>query len=379
MTQSKLPNVGTTIFAVMSGLAEEHGAINLSQGFPDFSPSEKLISMVNRYMERGYNQYSPPMGHPKLRQAISQKTENDYGVYFDPDKEITVTSGATEALFCAITAFTNPGDEIIIFEPAYDSYVPAIELSGGIPVPIELSYPDFSVDWDQVKQKISAKTKMLIINNPHNPTGAILDEADLNTLAEIAESNDLKVISDEVYEHIVFDGKTHQTVLGNESLRARSLFIASLGKTFHATGWKVGYCIAPEELSREFRKIHQFVTFCTHTPTQLGYADFIQNRKEYLDLPTYYEKRRNKFLSLIKGSRFEWSPAGGTYFQLLSYKGISEEKDVDFAKKLTVENGIASIPISVFFSSRKDEKVLRFCFAKKDETLERAAEIICQI
>ncbi len=379
MIQSKLPNVGTTIFAVMSGLAEENGAINLSQGFPDFNPSEKLISMINRYMERGFNQYSPPTGHPKFRQAISQKTENDYGVYCDPEKEITVTSGATEALFCAITAFVNPGDEVIIFEPAYDSYVPVIQLSGGKAVPIELSFPDYKIDWDEVESKVSSKTRMVIINNPHNPTGAILEEDDLKKLEELAEKHDLLVISDEVYEHIVFDGKKHQSVLLHEGLRKRSMFIASLGKTFHATGWKVGYCIAPEEISKEFRKVHQFDTFCTHTPSQLGYADFIQDRKEYLDLHTYYEKRRNKFLSLIKGSRFEVQAAGGTYFQLLSYQNISNEGDLGYAKKLTIENGIASIPISVFYSSGRDENVLRFCFAKKDETLERAAEILCQI
>jgi methionine transaminase len=379
MIQSKMPDVGTTIFAIMSGLAEEHGAINLSQGFPDFNPSEKLIALVNRYMERGYNQYSPPIGHAKLRQAIAEKTEGDYGVYFDSDTEITVTSGATEALFCAIIALIKAGDEVVLFEPAYDSYLPVIRLSGGVGVHIELSYPDYKIDWEEVRSKISAKTRMIILNNPQNPTGNIFDEEDIKTLGEIAEKNDLIVLSDEVYEHIIFDGKKHQSVLLNEGLRKRSLFIASFGKTFHATGWKVGYCIAPPEITQEFRKVHQFNTFCTHTPSQLAYADYILNRKEYLDLPAFYEKRRNKFISLVKNSRFEAVPASGTYFQLLSYKGISDEKDSEFAKKLTIENGIASIPISVFFSSAKDEKVLRFCFAKKDETLERAAEILCQI
>ncbi len=377
--QSKLPDVGTTIFAVMSGLAQQTGAINLSQGFPDFHPSEKLIGLVNRYMERGHNQYCPPIGHPKLRQGIAEKTEADYGVFFDPDKEITVTSGATEALFCAITAFVNPGDEVIVFEPAYDSYIPVIELSGGKGVPIELFYPDYRIDWDELRSRINSKTRMIILNNPHNPTGTIYGREDLEVLANIAEENDLLIISDEVYEHIIFDGNQHQSVLAHERLKQRSLFIASFGKTFHATGWKVGYCIAPENLSKEFRKIHQFNTFCTHTPSQLAYADYVSNKKEYMDLPAFYEKRRNKFLSLIKSSRFEVVPSSGTYFQLLSYRSISDEGDLEFAKRLTIENGIASIPVSVFFSSRRDEKVLRFCFAKKDETLERAAEILCQI
>lgn len=376
---NKLPKVGTTIFAIMSQMAKENDALNLSQGFPDFQTSERLINLVHKHMKNGANQYAPMPGDIKLRERISEKTEQVYGVYYHPESEITVTSGATEALFVAITAITEPGDEIIIFEPAYDSYKPVIELNGGVSVPVRLEAPDFQVNWNAVEEKITERTKGIIFNTPHNPTGTIWSEMDLQRLAEISENKNLWVISDEVYEHIIFDDEKHQSAMLIESLQKRSFIISSFGKTYHNTGWKVGYCVAPEGLSKSFRKIHQFVCFSTHTPSQLAFAEFLQFKNEYLDLPRFYQRRRNKFLDLIKNSKFEFSPSKGTYFQLLSYGHIDDRDDKSYAEYLTKEYKVASIPISVFYSDAYDPKMLRFCFAKSDETLVKAANIICRI
>jgi len=373
-TNTKLPNVGTTIFTVMSALANEYNAINLSQGFPNFPVSEKLISLVNKYMLKGYNQYAPMSGVKELREAISEKTQNLYNVFYHPDDEITVTSGGTEAIFCAISAIVKTGDEVIIFEPAYDCYLPVVELNGGTPVCIQLRYPDYKINWLDVKNKITDKTKLIIINSPHNPTGAVLSENDLLQLSKLVENTNIVIISDEVYEHIIFDNLKHCSLITNENLQKRSFIISSFGKTFHATGWKTGYCVAPKQLTKEFRKIHQFVTFSTFTPLQYALAEFLKSPDNYNYLPIFYEKKRNLFLDSIKNSRFTFVPSKGTYFQNLCYKNISNERDSELAKKLTKEIGVASVPVSAFYYNNLDEKVLRFCFAKDDETLIKAGE-----
>lgn len=383
MTQAnhpdKLSNYGTTIFAIMSGMAQDYDALNLSQGFPDFQPNPKLLKLVTKHMESGGNQYAPMPGLLKLRERISEKTEQIYGTYYNPDTEITVTSGATEALYVAISSITERDDEVIIFEPAYDSYKPVIELNGGKCIPIKLEAPDFKINWLEVQEKINDKTRAIIFNTPHNPTGTIWSKEDLEKLAKLADQNNLWVISDEVYEHIIFDGEEHQSAMLKDSLKDRSFIISSFGKTYHNTGWKVGYCLAPEALMNTFRKIHQFLCFSTHTPSQLAFAEFLQFKNEYLDLPRFYQKRRNKFAELISGSKFEFIPSKGTYFQLLSYAHMDERSDREYAEYLTKEFKIASIPISVFYSDGYDPKMLRFCFAKSDETLEKAADILCRI
>lgn len=377
--KTKLPSVGTTIFTVMSALANEYKAINLSQGFPNFPASEELISLVNKYMKLGFNQYAPMMGVKELREAISEKTTNLYNINYNPDTEITITSGGTEALFSAISAVVQTGDEVIIFEPAYDSYVPAIELNGGVPVYISLKYPDYKIDWNEVKNKITKKTKLIIINTPHNPTGSILEESDLTALANIVKNSNIFLLSDEVYEHIIFDGKKHNSLMTVPELQQRSFIIGSFGKTFHVTGWKTGVCLAPKELTAEFRKTHQFITFCTFTPIQYALADFLKNPANYTGVPSFYEKKRNIFLESIKNSRFTFIPSKGSYFQNLCYSAISNENDYDLALRLTKEIGVASVPISVFYHDKKDEKVLRFCFAKDDETLFRAGEKLSKL
>jgi methionine transaminase len=374
MISSKLPHIGTTIFTVMSKLANEHNAINLSQGFPNFSASEELISLVTSYMKKGNNQYAPMTGVQSLREAIAQKVEELYGVVYHPEKEIIITSGATEALYAAITAVVRPGDEVIVFEPAYDSYVPAIELNGGVPVYISLAPPHFAIDWNAVKQAITPKTKLIIINTPHNPAGSVLSVEDLKQLADIVRSTNIFLLGDEVYEHIVFEGLSHQSLCLLPELQSRSFICGSFGKTFHVTGWKVGYCQAPAELSNEFRKIHQYLTFCTNTPVQLALADFLKNKDNYLSVSSFYEQKRDTFLNAIRNSGFTFEPSKGSYFQNLCYAGLSEEKDTDLAIRLTREIGVASIPVSVFYHNRQDYKILRFCFAKDDETLVRAGE-----
>lgn len=376
MIKSKLPDVGTTIFAIMSKLAVENEAINLSQGFPEFDASTDLLALVNKYLRQNCNQYAPMPGVAELRRKISQKTLELYGAAVDPETEITVTSGATEALFAAITAVVHAGDEVIVVEPAYDSYEPAIRLSGGIPVHVQLRYPEYRVDWNQVQDAITEKTRAILLNSPHNPTGTIFHAEDIAALKQIVADTDIFIISDEVYEHIIFDGHRHESMLRDPELAARSFVISSFGKTYHVTGWKIGYCVAPKELSIEFRRIHQFLTFASHTPTQYALAEHLDNKSAYLDLPAFYQKKRDVFLEAIAGSSFKPLPCEGTYFQMLDYSALSADGDMAFAHWLTVEKRVAAIPPSVFYHGRDDHKVLRFCFAKNDETLLKAGEIL---
>lgn len=376
---SKLPDVGTSIFAVMSGLANEHQAINLSQGFPDFNCPDELIALVTKYMRAGHNQYAPMPGMPALRQKISEKTEKVYGYRPDPDQEITVTSGATEALFAAITAVVKPGDEAVVLEPCYDSYAPAIRLAGGIPVYVPLALPDFRIDWDLLKRSLSRRTRLIIINTPHNPTGAVIPREDLEKLANLTDGTDILVMSDEVYEHMVFDGQQHVSALQLESLRQRAFVVSSFGKTYHTTGWKTGYVVAPPALTAELRKMHQFITFCSVTPLQLAIADYLDNESHYRSLPDFYQTKRDLFCELVKPSRFELVPSAGTYFQLLKYDALSTEHDLDFAKRLTREIGVASVPVSAFYHNKTDHRYLRFCFAKSEETLRQAAERLVKL
>ena len=377
--QSKLPNVGTTIFTEMSALANEYNAINLSQGFPNFKSDQKLMNLVSEAMNSGYNQYAPMAGSLNLRKAISNKIEQLYDVSYHPDSEVTVTAGATQAIYTIISAFIRPDDEVIIFKPAYDCYEPAIEVNGGITKVIQLSAPTYSVDWDEVKQLFSSKTKMIIVNTPHNPSGTILYKEDMLKLQELTKGTNCIVLSDEVYEHIIFDNEPHQSACLFPDLKDRSFIVASFGKTFHNTGWKIGYCCAPKDLMVEFRKVHQFNVFSVHHPSQQGLAEYLQYPNHYLELSKFFQEKRDLFLQLIEGSRFKATPSKGTYFQVLEYSGITNEYDVEFAKHLTKEKGIASIPLSVFNDNNKDDKVLRFCFAKTEETLERAAEILRKI
>ncbi len=372
--KSKLHKTGTTIFAVMSGLANEYGAINLSQGFPDFPVSPELIELINRNMKAGHNQYAPMPGYRPLREVIAAKVQNLYSASYDPDKEITITAGGTQAIYSAITSISKEGDEVIVFEPAYDCYVPAIELNGGIAVQLQLKGSDFHIDWNEVKKMVNQRTRMIMINSPHNPTGAILTAKDMHQLEKITHNRDIVIVSDEVYEHIIFDGYEHQSVMRYPKLAERSFVVFSFGKTFHATGWKTGYCIAPENLMTEFRKVHQFQVFSVNTPIQYALAEYMADANNYSGINTFYQQKRDLFLSLIKGSRFKPLNCSGSYFQLLDYSKISDEKDTDFAIKVTKEYGVAAIPISVFYKNPIEQKVLRFCFAKEDATLEKAAE-----
>ncbi len=377
--ESKLPDVGTTIFSVMSALAQEHNALNLSQGFPDFPVSPELIDRIHYWMKQGANQYAPMPGLPALRQQIAKKCSDAYNHHFDADQHITVTPGGTAALYAAIAAVIRQGEEVIVIEPAYDSYAPAIRLNGGIPIPIGLRKSDFKVDWQKVEAAITDNTRMIIINTPHNPTGSILQQEDLEQLATIIRGKDIFILSDEVYEHIIFDGEPHQSVLAHAELREKSMAVFSFGKTFHATGWKTGYVVAPAYLTKEIRKVHQFMVFSVNTPLQFALADYLQEPKNYQSLPAFYQQKRDLFQQLVKPSRFQIVPCKGTYFQLLSYKQISDLPDTEMAEWLTKEHKLASIPISVFFSDKRQDSVLRFCFAKSDETLQKAAEILCKI
>lgn len=378
--QSKLPQVSTTIFTQMSALAAEHGAINLSQGFPDFSIDEALIDRVTFYMRQGRNQYAPMTGVPQLRHAIAAKIQRLYGYAPDKEQEITVTSGATEALYAVIAALIGPGDEALVLDPAYDSYAPAIQLQGGRPVHVALPYPHFRPNWEAIEKKISPRTRLIITNSPHNPTGSTWNYDDLLQLEELVVKHKLLVLSDEVYQHLVYDGLEHQSVLARPRLRERSAAVFSFGKTFHATGWKAGYVVAPEALSAEIRKVHQYLTFSTHTPTQLALADHLEVPGNYEQLPEFYQKKRDLFLTLLEGSRFKPIPCQGTYFQLLDYSAINKEMtDVEMARWLTTEKGVAAIPISVFYVDNHDNRLLRFCFAKQEETLRKAAELLCKI
>ncbi len=374
--ESRLPEVSTSIFTIMSNMALEQGAINLSQGFPDFPVDKKLIDLIHQYMLEGHNQYAPMPGVPALRNIIAEVISKTYSLAIDPETEITVTAGGTQALFSAIAALVCAGDEVIVFDPAYDSYNPAIRLNGGIPVHINLRYPNFSIDWEEVKLKITSRTRIIMINTPHNPSGAVLSELDLKTLQSIAAEHDLIVLSDEVYERIIFEGIKHQSVLHYPELAARSMAVFSFGKTFHATGWKIGYVIAPKHLTTEIRKAHQFITFSVNTPVQLALAEYMKTPNHYTDLGYFYQQKRDYFLEGIKGSSFEPLACYGSYFQSLSYKGISRLPDREMAEELTKKHKVAAIPVSAFYQDKTDNTLLRFCFSKREQTLDKAIEIL---
>ncbi len=376
---SKMPDVGTSIFAVMSKKAIDNNAINLSQGFPDFPVSEELIDLIHAKMKAGNNQYAPMPGLPKLQQGIAAKIKRLHNADYNPKTEITVTAGATQALFTAITAFVKEDDEVIIFEPAYDSYAPAIRLNGGVVKRVALELPDYKINWRKVAGLTSSRTKMIILNTPHNPTGAVLDEEDMAQLRKLTESSRILVLSDEVYEHIIFDDKPHLSVSACPVLSERSIVVASFGKTFHATGWKMGYVAAPENLMVEFRKTHQFNVFCVNTPIQHALADYLQDEKHYMGLGKFYQQKRDFFLKSIEGSKFKPIPCHGTYFQLLDYSDISDQDEMAFADWLIQEHKVAGIPVSAFYHDKDDHKILRFCFAKTDETLAQAAQALCKI
>ncbi len=376
---SKLPEIGTSIFAVMSKMANDYNAINLSQGFPDFNCSDELIDLVNYYMKKGFNQYAPMPGTIELRKQISEKVIRDYNRNYDYENEITITAGATQALYTAFSTIIHPGDEVIIFEPAYDSYVPAIKINGGIPINIQLHKNNFSIPWEKVRQSITKNTKCIVINSPHNPTGSILNEDDIYQLIEIVKGKEIFIISDEVYEHIVFDDKVHFSLARYDELAKRSFIISSFGKTFHTTGWKIGYCCAPKELTKEFQRIHQFIVFSVNTPIQLALAAFMKDPKNIYSLSKFYQDKRDLFISLVKNSRFDLRPCNGTYFQLLDYHKLSDKNDTEFCEHLTKEIGVAAIPLSPFYRDGTEEKLIRICFAKRDEVLRQAAEKLCSI
>ena len=379
LVTSRLPGVGTTIFTVMSRLAAECGAINLSQGFPDFSASPELFERVAWHMRAGANQYAPMAGVPSLREAIVARSERLYGTRYDPEHEVTITAGGTQALFTAVTALVRPGDEVVVLEPVYDSYVPAIELAGGRAVRASLAPPHYRPDWQRIGALLSPRTRMILLNSPHNPTGSVLARGDLDALAGLLRGTGVVVLSDEVYEHIVFDGARHESVSRHPELAARSFVVGSFGKTFHVTGWKVGWALAPRELMAEFRKVHQFVVFTVNTPVQLALADHMSDPSRWLELPAFYQRKRDLFRAGLAASRLELLPCSGTYFQLASYARVSDEPDTVLAERLTREIGVASIPVSAFHADGRQDRVLRFCFAKSDETLSRACERLARI
>lgn len=374
--QSKLPGTGTSIFAVMSGLAVKHNAINLSQGFPDFEVSSELIDKIHAFMKNGYNQYAPMPGVPGFRRNITRKLKETYGAEYDADSEVTVTAGATQAIFTVIAAMVKADDEVIVLEPAYDSYAPAVRLQGGLVKYVQMQWPDYSIDWDVVTRMVTSRTRMIIINSPHNPTGSVLREEDLKRLETLACSRDILVLSDEVYEHLIFDGQRHESVCLYPELRQRSFVIGSFGKTFHATGWKIGYVVAPENLMAEFRKVHQFNVFAVNTPIQHAMAAFLEDARNYSGLGPFFQEKRDFLVDALQGSRFRIIPCYGTYFQLVNYADISDEPELEFAKRLTTEHGLATIPISSFYHNKKNNQTLRLCFAKKEETLAQAAGIL---
>ncbi|HAN79498.1 MAG TPA: methionine aminotransferase [Bacteroidales bacterium] len=379
MIKSKIPNVGTSIFSTMSELSAKYNAVNLSQGFPNFSCSDQLIDLFYKQLKMGNNQYAPMPGVFALRAAIAQKTQDLYGKSYNPETEITITAGATQALNTAITALVHEGDEVVVLEPAYDSYAPVIKLNGGIPIYFTLKSPEYKIDWIELTKLVNSRTKLIIINSPHNPTGTILTADDLQTLSRLVHGTNIIVLSDEVYEHIVFDGNKHESVISYPELAERSVVISSFGKTYHATGWKVGYALAPEAIMKEFRKIHQFQVFAVNTPAQYAYAEFMNNKSQYLELSDFYQQKRDYFLSLLEGSPFAITPSYGTYFQLLSYAGFSTMRDTDFAHKLVTDYGVASVPVSEFYHDKYDQKVLRFCFAKTNDVLEQGVERLLKI
>ena len=377
---SKLPDEGTTIFTIMSKLAADEGAMNLSQGFPDFDAPPGLLERVGYYLTHGYNQYPPMSGIEPLREGIAAKVLDLYGVRVDPETEVTVTSGGTEALYCAMTAVIHPGDEVILFDPAYDAYRPVVDLNQGVPVRLPLTAPAFRPDWDRVRDAVTDRTRLIAVNTPHNPTGGAWTADDTAALADIVADREIYIVSDEVYEHIVFDGRRHESMTRTLELFERSFVVSSFGKTYHATGWKVGYCVAPAPLTKEFRGIHQWVNFTTPTPLQHGIADFLaQCPEHHHGLAAFYQHKRDLFNGMLADSRFELTPSAGTFFQLLDYSAVSNEPDVDLARRLTVEHKLASIPVSVFYAEPPNQRFLRFCFAKDDETLVRAAEILCRL
>ncbi len=376
----KMEGTGESIFAKMSRMSGTFNAINLSQGFPDFDISPSLIELVYKNMKAGKNQYAPMPGVPILKEAISEKVQKLYSAEYDSESEITITAGATQGIYSAISAFVREGDEVLFFEPAYDIYLPAIRMNGGVPVAVSLKYPDFQVSWDEVQQRISHRTRMIIINTPHNPTGAILNNQDIEKLIQITKNSDIIILSDEVYEHIIFEGYEHQSICRYPQLKERSIVVFSFGKTFHATGWKIGYCLADKALTNELRKVHQYVVFTCNTPVQYGYAEFLKTIDDYNFIGKTFEKKRDYFIKSIKKSKFSVIPSKGTYFQLLDYQKISDMNDVEFAELLVRKYGVAAIPVSVFSHYNKNNhKLLRFCFAKKDETIEKATKILCRI
>lgn len=377
--QSKLPNVGTTIFTVMSTLAVQYNAINLGQGFPDYEMSSELTNLVNEAMQKGNNQYVHMNGLPLLRQRLAEKVQDLYTTKINAETDITITPGGTYALYTALTTIIQPGDEVIVFEPAYDCYIPTIELNGGVPVLISLTHPTYAIDWEVVKQKITNKTKAIIINSPHNPTGSVLGAADIIHLQNIVSNTGIFIISDEVYEHLIFDGKQHESILKYPDLLERAFVCFSFGKVYHCTGWKIGYCIAPENLMKEFRKVHQFNCFTCNSPIQVALAEFLQQKQNYLKLGNFLQQKRDYFFDLMAQTKFTPIPSFGSYFQLYSYVNISNESEKDFAIRLTKEYGVATIPTSAFYKNEIDNKTLRFCFSKKEETLERAVERLVKV
>jgi methionine aminotransferase len=376
---SKLPQTGTTIFTVMSALAAEVGAINLSQGFPDFETSPELIELVNNAMKDGHNQYAPMPGVMALREQIAEKTEKLYGAKYNPDTEITITAGGTQAIFTAITAVINANDEVIIFEPAFDCYAPAIKLVGGIVKSLELQPPDYRIDWDMVKRLINSKTRMIILNSPHNPTATVLHKEDIDKLCALVKNQDILILSDEVYEHLIYDGEMHHSMARYAELQKRSFIVASFGKPFHATGWKVGYCMAPAFLMQEFRKIHQFLVFSVNAPIQYAIAEYLKNENHYLSLSGFFQEKRDYFRKGLEQTVFKLLPCSGSYFQSVTFDNITDEKDSDFALRLTKEIGVAAIPTSVFYTQGTDHHVLRFCFAKRQETLDNAVQRLLKL
>lgn len=372
----RLPDVGTSIFTVMSRMALEHGAINLSQGFPDFPVSEEIVDLIYKYLKAGHNQYAPMPGTPALRQAIAEVVTQTYKRATDFETEVTITAGGTEALFSTIAALVRENDEVIVFDPAYDSYDPSIRLNGGVPIHISLRPPHFAIDWSEVKNTITPRTRLIIINTPHNPTGSILREADLKQLEQIALAHNLIVLSDEVYERIIFDNEEHQSVLKYPGLAQQSVAVFSFGKTFHATGWKVGYAVAPPHLTQEIRKAHQFITFSVNTPVQLALAEYLRTPDHYLHLGQFYQRKRDYFLNAIKGTSLKPLPCYGSYFHLLSYEGIKSLSEKEMAEWMTKELKLAPIPVSAFYQNGDNQQLLRFCFAKSETTLDKAGEIL---
>lgn len=376
---SRLPAVGTTIFTVMSALAHEHGAINLSQGFPDFDAPAELLDLLNQAARAGHNQYAPMAGVPRLREAIAEKVGALYGARYDVAHEVTITAGATQAIFTAVAALVHPGDEVIVFTPVYDSYAPSIELQGAKVVYADLAPPTYRPDWAAVRALITSRTRMIIVNSPHNPTGSIWDDSDVQALADLVRDTDIIVLSDEVYEHMVYDGARHESVMRHPELRERSVVVSSFGKTCHVTGWKVAYCLAPRELMTEIRKAHQFIVFTVHTPSQYALAEFMTRPGWYDQLRALYQGKRDIFRQALSGSRFELLPCQGTYFQCVKYGAISDEGDRAFVERLTREHGVAAIPVSAFYPDARDHGVVRFCFAKSATTLGRALERLVKL